>query len=212
MPWLKLFPLLLTLLSFLQPLAANASTLLLPLAAAESADVSAAHRDAVSFCRSTAKDSAAHSDAPGASAFAVVDGTATAVYSFYAAMPSAAAILRNAEASGQGVITAIRRAGLAGEEVGAGQIGSRFGPSTAGAAQRLLGNVVQSGGQTINKATANALNKATGSSLQPRQWGRGLESLKKDLNLPNNHHGKITEYGYYLDDAGTELGNILDYL
>ena len=61
MPWLKLFPLLLTLLSFLQPLAANASTLLLPLAAAESADVSAAH------C-----------DAPGASAFAVVDGTAAA--------------------------------------------------------------------------------------------------------------------------------------
>ena len=59
MPWLKLFPLLLALLSFLQPLAANASTLLLPLAAAESADVSAAHRDAVSFCRSTAKDSAA---------------------------------------------------------------------------------------------------------------------------------------------------------
>ena len=78
MPWLKLFPLLLTLLSFLQPLAANASTLLLPLAAAESADVSAAHRDTVSFCRSTAKDSSAHRDAVGASLVAVIDGTATA--------------------------------------------------------------------------------------------------------------------------------------
>ena len=74
MPWLKLFPLLLTLLSFLQPLAANASTLLLPLAAVESA----AHRDAVSFCRSTAKDGTAHRDALGASLIAVVDGTAVA--------------------------------------------------------------------------------------------------------------------------------------
>ena len=151
MPWLKLFPLLLTLLSFLQPLAANASTLLLPLAAVESADVSAdvsaAHRDTVSFCRSTAKDSSAHRDTVGANLIAVIDGTATAVYSFYAAMPAAAAILRNAEASGQGVITAIRRAGLAGEEAG-GLV--QHGPLNPGPLPEAVANTFRGGSYTAN--------------------------------------------------------------
>lgn len=92
------------------------------------------------------------------------------------------------------------------------RVGSYFGPNSAGAAEHVLGRTVQSGGRTINNRTAEALNKATGSSLKPREWGRGLETLKKDLSLPNNHHGKITEYGHYLDDSGNVLGNILDYI
>ena len=38
------------------------------------------------------------------------------------------------------------------------------------------------------------------------------EALKDDLGLSNNFHGKITEYGHYLDDAQNVLGNLLDYL
>jgi hypothetical protein len=95
---------------------------------------------------------------------------------------------------------------------GAGRVGSSFGASTAGAAQRFVGRVVQSGGNKINKGTADALNKATGSTLAPREWGRGIEALKRDHGLPNNHHGKLTEFGFYLDEAGEAFGNVLDYL
>jgi len=91
-------------------------------------------------------------------------------------------------------------------------MGSSFGASSVGAAQRILGKVVQTGGNKINRNTADALNKATGSTLAPREWGRGLEALKKDYGLPNNHHGKLTEYGFYLDEAGEAFGNLLDYL
>lgn len=93
-----------------------------------------------------------------------------------------------------------------------GHVGSSFGPRTAGAAQHVRGKIVQSGGHTISRATARALNQTTESNLTEREWGRGLEALKKELDLPNNHHGKITEYGHYLDDHGNVLGNILEYL
>ena len=45
-----------------------------------------------------------------------------------------------------------------------------------------------------------------------REWGRALEALKKDFGLSNNFHGKLTEFGEYLDETGQSFGNILDYL
>ena len=45
-----------------------------------------------------------------------------------------------------------------------------------------------------------------------RDWGRSLEGMKRDLGLPNNHHGRILDNGDYIDDGGNMLGNLLDYL
>jgi hypothetical protein len=106
----------------------------------------------------------------------------------------------------------VSTAARAGAAAMADRVGSSLGPKTVGAAQRIIGKVVQTGGNKIRKSTADALNKATGSSLTPREWGRGLEALKKDFDLANSHHGKITEYGHYLDETGKWLGNILEYL
>jgi filamentous hemagglutinin len=57
-----------------------------------------------------------------------------------------------------------------------------------------------------------ALNELAETNLSRREWGRMLEALKKDLGLPNNHHGKITSMGDYLDQAGEFIGNLLEYL
>jgi hypothetical protein len=94
----------------------------------------------------------------------------------------------------------------------AGQVGSSFGRNSVGAAEHVLGEVVQSGGNKITNFAANALNRATGSSLTRREWGRAAEALKHEFGLRPNHHGKITEYGHYLDKSGNVLGNLLDYL
>jgi hypothetical protein len=61
-------------------------------------------------------------------------------------------------------------------------------------------------------AAAQALNELAETNLSRREWGRMLEALKGDLGLPNNHHGKITSMGDYLDQAGEFLGNLLEYL
>jgi filamentous hemagglutinin len=52
---------------------------------------------------------------------------------------------------------------------------------------------LQTGGNTINQSTADAL------GLQRSEAGRALENLKRDLGLPNNHHGKIMSNGDYVD-------------
>jgi len=65
---------------------------------------------------------------------------------------------------------------------------------------------LQTGGNKINNATAKAL------GLEKREAGRALESLKKDLGIPNNHHGKIMSNGDYVDShTGETLGNIYDH-
>jgi RHS repeat-associated protein len=87
-----------------------------------------------------------------------------------------------------------------------------FGQGTVGAARKITGEVLQTGGNTIQKRTANALNETLGESLKPREWGRALEGMKKELDLANNHHGKILSNGDYMDSAGNYLGNLLDYL
>ena len=65
--------------------------------------------------------------------------------------------------------------------------------------------VLQTGGHIITKQTADAFGKL------PRDVGRALEQLKKSLNLPPNHHGKILSDGSYLSDKGEYLGNITDF-
>ena len=72
--------------------------------------------------------------------------------------------------------------------------------------------ILQSGGNKIQKQTAKALNESLEKNLHSREWGRSLEKMKKDLSLPNDHHGKIDEFGGYWDGDGNLLGNIEDYL
>ncbi|NJO12874.1 MAG: hypothetical protein HC872_04755 [Gammaproteobacteria bacterium] len=72
--------------------------------------------------------------------------------------------------------------------------------------------VLQTGGQTLNQATADALNAFAGTNLPRREVGRALEALKDELGLPNRLIGsKILENGDLLDDSGKFLGNIIDY-
>ena len=73
-------------------------------------------------------------------------------------------------------------------------------------------DVIQQGGHTIRKSTANALNEFAGTSYHSREWGRALEALKKFEGLGNAHHGKILRNADYTDSAGQLLGNLLDYL
>lgn len=85
-------------------------------------------------------------------------------------------------------------------------------PSSVGASGRVP-NVLQTGGNTLNKSTANALNEHFGESLAPREWGRALEALKADAGkLPNNFHGRILDNGNYVGKSGEIIGNIRDYL
>ncbi len=73
-------------------------------------------------------------------------------------------------------------------------------------------SVLQTGGRTISQRTADALNKASGNKLHPREWGRALENLKGELGLRRDHHGQILSNGNYTDGSGRALGNITDYL
>ncbi len=82
---------------------------------------------------------------------------------------------------------------------------------SVGAVQRIH-KVLQTGGNKLNKKTANTLNNQLGENLKPREWGRALETLKNDLGLPGNHHARIVDNGDYIDDAGNILGNLLDYV
>lgn len=67
-------------------------------------------------------------------------------------------------------------------------------------------------GHTVKPGTAKALNEALSLSLHPREWGRALEALKQEFNLPNDFHGVIKESGEYLDKAGKVIGNLVDFL
>ncbi|MBB5344471.1 RHS repeat domain-containing protein [Tunturibacter empetritectus] len=74
---------------------------------------------------------------------------------------------------------------------------------------------LQTGSNTVRKATADALNKTFDEDLTPREWGRALESLKSDEGLPNDFHGKIMSNG---DVSGVvngiekTIGNIGDHI
>ena len=79
-------------------------------------------------------------------------------------------------------------------------------------AARRVPNVLQTGGNTLRKRTAQQLNEQLGLDLTSRDWGRALEALKRDLGLSNKHHGRILDNGDYIDDDGEIIGNLLDYL
>jgi hypothetical protein len=81
-----------------------------------------------------------------------------------------------------------------------------------GAAAANKATVLQSGGNTIKRATAKALNKGTGMDLDRREWGRALEALKVEHGLPPGHHGSITSSGDYLDKAGKVIDSLLGYV
>ncbi len=84
-------------------------------------------------------------------------------------------------------------------------------PPSVGSAGRIP-RVLQTGGHTFNKKTADLLNKYFGESFSSREWGRALESLKSDNILRNDFHGRILDNGDYVDDAGNVIGNIGDYV
>lgn len=66
---------------------------------------------------------------------------------------------------------------------------------------------LQTGGNKIRPSTASELGFEN-----PRDCGRALEALKKDLGLRNDHHGTIMSNGDYVDpQSGEVLGNIHDY-
>jgi filamentous hemagglutinin len=84
-----------------------------------------------------------------------------------------------------------------------------FGSGSLGAAEV---RILQTGGNTIRTATANALNEAAGMSLSPRDWGRAVEALKDYHGLSHNFHGSITSTGDYLDQARNLVGNLLEFI
>ncbi|MCX8640550.1 hypothetical protein J3U37_10570, partial [Gilliamella sp. B3172] len=84
-------------------------------------------------------------------------------------------------------------------------------PPSIGASGRVP-KVLQNGGNTLNQSTANALNKYFDENINKREWGRALESLKKDNNIRNDHHGRILDNGDYINSSGNVIGNIGDYL
>ena len=85
-----------------------------------------------------------------------------------------------------------------------------FPPSIS--ANGRVPKVLQSGGNTLNQSTANALNKYFDQNIYLREWDRALVSLKKDNNIRNNHHGRILDNGDYINSNGNVIGNIGDYL
>lgn len=56
------------------------------------------------------------------------------------------------------------------------------------------------------------MNKYFGENINKREWGRALESLKKDNNIRNDHHGRILDNGDYINSSGNVIGNIGEYL
>jgi len=82
---------------------------------------------------------------------------------------------------------------------------------SVGASQRVP-SVLQSGGNKLSNRTSKGLNEHFGENLTKRDWGRALESLKRDHGVRNDHHGRILDNGDYVNDAGDILGNLSHYL
>ena len=84
---------------------------------------------------------------------------------------------------------------------------STLGFKSLGAAARGSNKVLQSGEQSLRKSTLKAL------GLTKEQGYEAIHSLKSDLGLPNNFHGKIMGNGDYLNPTTNKwLGNLGDYL
>ena len=114
-------------------------------------------------------------------------------------VPVARGVVGIGAAVGRGVV-----GGISSSEVRS--IGSRLIADETGAIR------IQSGGHTISKAIADALNTTFGKDFAPRDWGRLLEKLKEANSLSNRFHGTIVGSGDYLDSAGNVIDNIGSYI
>lgn len=103
-------------------------------------------------------------------------------------------------------------AGGLGAAVGLYLLSQQKGSSSSGGNNEWTPRVLQTGGRTIRHSTADALNQHFQVNYHRREWGRALESLKRQNDLSPNHHGKILETGDYLDDVGNLIDNIGAYL
>jgi hypothetical protein len=80
-------------------------------------------------------------------------------------------------------------------------------PRAVGAAPKGFSTVLQTGEHTLNKSTLKAL------GLTKEQGKIAIESLKQDLRLPPNFHGKIMGNGDLVHPQTKQaLGNLFDYL
>jgi hypothetical protein len=84
-----------------------------------------------------------------------------------------------------------------------------FGEGTLGAA---AAKTLQSGGNTIKAATAEALNAAGGVKLTRAEWSLVVRELKAAEGVAHDAHGIIRSTGDYLDSAGRLIGNLFDYV
>jgi hypothetical protein len=75
-------------------------------------------------------------------------------------------------------------------------------------------NTLQSRGHTLNRSTADKLNKLNQTTYNRREFGRALEAIKTNNSLPPNYHQiKILDNGDVLDNqTGEWLGNLFDEL
>jgi RHS repeat-associated protein len=77
----------------------------------------------------------------------------------------------------------------------------------------VAGTVIQSGGRTLTKPASTALNRAFGTSLEPREWGRALEAMKASIGARNDFHEiKILSDGSVIDGQKRVLGNLADFV
>ena len=74
-------------------------------------------------------------------------------------------------------------------------------------------HVIQRGGRTLKDKTARLLNEFFGVNIPKRDWGRGLEKLKKRQGIGNPDHNDIMNNADLLHRETQELiGNIADYM
>jgi hypothetical protein len=71
--------------------------------------------------------------------------------------------------------------------------------------------LLQTGGNSFDPGTADALNETFGRTLERREWGRALERLKTANGLGPDHHGKIWENGDYTDMDDRVFDNLSNY-
>jgi hypothetical protein len=91
--------------------------------------------------------------------------------------------------------------------VGLATEGGMQGFKSVGSGGGGFSKVLQSGGQKLNPGTLKALN------LTKEQGRNAIHTLKSELRLPNNFHGKIMGNGDYLHPGtGEWLGNLFDFV
>jgi len=110
-----------------------------------------------------------------------------------------------------GALTGSISGALAGGAVGAIKCAGNSESGGGGGGDRGGSRTIQTGGNTISKQAAKALNQFFGKNLTTREWGRALEAMKDDEGLGNNFHGQIKDNGDVFEN-GKFVGNLAQYL